>query len=291
MDPSTPQIKRLLYISDDTAPFNVDVFNYSNGKHVGTIAGFGLVDGMCVDAKGDVWITNFSNASVVEFAHGGVTPIQTLSAKPDPTGCSINPINGDLAVGNFGRSAGFVQVFKHANGNNQHLYVNTQCWGPAALGYDSKGNLFVEAYNPSYVVVICELRFQGGKLQIDSFDQSIDLPDGAMWDGKYLMLADQRDGDSYLYRVKLPHEGVVKTVGVTTLTDQNCEGTYVLGPFVVGAKNTPVNDVEGTIVVGDDLSCNPTRVNYWAYPPGGEPQKTLHFGPSNPGYQAVSIAP
>jgi hypothetical protein len=164
--------------------------------------------------------------------------------------------------------------------------------GPAAVGYDSKGNLFVEAYSgPSYVVVICELPFQSRKLQIDSFDQSINLPDGAMWDGKYLMLADHRNDNVTIYRVKSPHERVVKTVGVTTLADQKCGAPYVLGPFVVGAKNTPVNDVEGTIVVGDDLPCNPTRVNYWAYPAGGEPQKTLYFGPSNPGYQAVSIAP
>jgi sugar lactone lactonase YvrE len=116
IDPSAPQIKRLLYISYDTSPFDVDVFNYGNGKQVGTIAGFGLVDGMCVDAKGDVWITDFLNASAVEFAHGGKTPLQTLSAGPDPTGCSINPMNGDLAVANFGESSGFVQVFKLAKG-------------------------------------------------------------------------------------------------------------------------------------------------------------------------------
>lgn len=70
--------------------------------------------------------------------------------------------------------------------------------------------------------------------QIDSFDRSTDIPDGAMWDGKYLMLADYHSasGTLNLYRVTSTHDGAVKTVGVTTLSDQACGNRpYALGPW------------------------------------------------------------
>ena len=290
MDPAAPQIKRLLYIE---SAYDVDVYNYATGKQVGTLTGFdGGETGMCVDASGDVWIAGAPNGTVVEYAHGGKTQLQSLSAGPFPTWCSINPLNGDLAVSNFGIGLGFVQIFKHAKGNTQHTYSSNVCGGPAALGYDNKGNLFIEAYNFASRIIICELPSRSSRIQVDSFDSPIDLPGGVMWDGKFVMIADRQSvGYTNLYQVKSPHKGFVKTVGTTTLTGQGCRASYVFEPFVVGAKNTPVNDVQATTVVGAPPGCYPARVNYWAYPGGGNPQKTLSYGPSNPGYEAVSIAP
>jgi hypothetical protein len=293
MDPSAPRIKRLLYVESDTSPFDVYVYNYASGKQVGKLTGFTDTFGMCVDAPGDVWITDLLAGTVTEFAHGLKTPLQTIRVGDNlqPTGCSISPINGDLAVATLGTPFGSVEVFKHAEGKVRHSYQSDVCVGPQALGYDNKGNLYIEGLGGGSQVLLCELPFKSGKLQVDSFDQSINSADGVMWDGKYVTLADGLSGSVNLYQVKSSHKGVVKTVGTTTLVDQNCSSLLVLGPFAVGQKNTPLNDVQATTVVGVNGYCNPVHVDYWVYPAGGNPQKTLPFGPANPGYQAVSIAP
>lgn len=151
-------------------------------------------------------------------------------------------MSGDLAVSNFGNGLGFVQIFKHAKANIQHTYSSNVCAGPAALGYDNKGNLFIEAYNYASRVIICELPSRSGWIQVDSFDSTIDLPGGVMWDGKFVMIADRESvGHTNLYQVKSPHKGFVKTVGTTTLTGQGCRASSVFEPFVVGARNTPAS--------------------------------------------------
>lgn len=109
--------------------------------------------------------------------------------------------------------------------------------GPEALGYDNKGNLYIEGLGSGSQELVCELPFQSGKLQVDSFDQAINRGDGVMWDGKSVMLADVRSGSINLSLVKSSHKGVIKTVGTSTLTDQDCSSLLVLGPFVVGQKH------------------------------------------------------
>jgi hypothetical protein len=58
----------------------------------------------------------------------------------------------------------------------------------------------------------------------------------------------------------------------------------------IGQKNTPSNDVQATVVVGDDgIYCRP-HLDYWAYPRRGDPKKMLQSGPARPRYDGVSIA-
>ena len=66
------------------------------------LTGFATPYGECVDEKGDVFILNFDGESIVEYAHGGTAPIATLNDPGEkPSGCSVNPATGDLAVTNF----------------------------------------------------------------------------------------------------------------------------------------------------------------------------------------------
>jgi hypothetical protein len=85
----------LLYVTD-AGKSNVLVFSYPQGKLVGTLAGsFSNPAGECVDAKGNVWITNPNYAGsgfIVEYAHGDSTSITTLQEPgASPVGCSIDP--------------------------------------------------------------------------------------------------------------------------------------------------------------------------------------------------------
>ena len=95
----------LLYVSNYDGN-DVFVYTYPGGKLVGTLTGFYGPDGVCADKKGDVWIVNDyetnSGENIVEYKHGGTTPIATVyDPAYVPTNCSVNPINGDLAVAKF----------------------------------------------------------------------------------------------------------------------------------------------------------------------------------------------
>src|SRR5580698_1337490 len=102
----------LIYAAvDDTA--DVDVYDYANGRQVGTITGFGAAGG-CVDAKGDVYIVS-GDGSAFEYAHGGTQPIATYSPGGDLTGCSVDA-RGDLAI--TGSSPGQITVYAKGNPKN-----------------------------------------------------------------------------------------------------------------------------------------------------------------------------
>ncbi|HEY2474011.1 MAG TPA: WD40 repeat domain-containing protein [Candidatus Cybelea sp.] len=252
MLPEAKKIKALIYASDG----NVDVYDYDTGKHVGSLTGFNNPYGQCVDKRGDVFLTTSigSEGAVLEYAHGGSSPMKTFDTDGNPIGCSISPVNGDLAVDNgidgFGGGSD-VQIWKNASGTPTR-YTNeqdcNQVWPP---GYDNKGNLYIETGNYHSV---CEFPAGGSSLVAAEFNHDIGFPGSVMWDGKYLAFTDQsypgprkvRTYTSAIYRVK-EMRGVLNVVG-TTLLRYKPWGTSIIQPFIVGDKNTPANDVEGKVV-------------------------------------------
>jgi hypothetical protein len=114
-----------------------------------------------------------------------------------------------------------------------------------------------------------------------------------MWDGKYLALTDQEAGGAYqtgIYQATLSR-ATLTSQGETILSDPCDSGlTDVIQPFIVGAKNTPNTKMQGTVVVGGNAFC-PGTFDYWKYPAGGDPIKTLPSAPQEPVGQSVSIAP
>ena len=75
-----PQAKRdsLLYITD-VGTNAVYAYSYPKGTLLGTLTGFDAPFGECVDNKGDVFIANIEASNILEYAHGGTSPIATLS--------------------------------------------------------------------------------------------------------------------------------------------------------------------------------------------------------------------
>src|SRR5579862_7215229 len=188
MLPAAMNVERLLYVSDWFA-FAVQVYNYDTGQEVGTLTSFDEPAGQCVDKNGNIWITEFGQEEVVEYAHGGDSPIKTLVTDGPGIGCAIDPTTGNLAVVNFKAGSGSdVQIWKNASGlptdysNEQNCY---EMWSP---GYDKNGNLYAENGNPNSA---CELPVDGSSLGAVSFDHTIHSAGGVMWDGKYLAFTDQ----------------------------------------------------------------------------------------------------
>jgi hypothetical protein len=146
----SPEAKRhtLLYVgSEDTE--DVYVYTYPRGKLVGTLTGFQWALGECADSAGHVWITDGFSSEVLEYAHGGTTPIATLSdPNQGPYGCAVDPKSGNLAVANlFGvpSGPGSISVYAKAQGNPK-VYADPHPADEMFVGYD-KGRLYVEGLN------------------------------------------------------------------------------------------------------------------------------------------------
>jgi hypothetical protein len=128
----------LLYVVDGGG--DVDVLTYPGYRLVGTLTGFAESTGVCTDSQGNVWIADDFTSSLVEYSHGGTTPIATLD-DPDeyPFSCSFDPKSGDLAVSNIPAASG---------GPNIAIYAHEM--GPPVLYPDAKiSEIFYLSYGPS----------------------------------------------------------------------------------------------------------------------------------------------
>jgi hypothetical protein len=295
--------KDLLYVSDGDLVY---VFDYETHQQVGTLTGFTESYGQCVDAKGDVWITDIGAGKVFEYAHGGTTPISTLTANSfgDPIGCSVSR-SGDLAVA-LTKSvdlthahpqsypvAGGILVFANGSGNPKS-YQSQYCQDPHPPGYDPNGNLYFMAVKPFdqsgyyWEAEPCELPAGRSSLRVVALTRAKgDVPEGlgsVQWDGKHIVFT-RPAGRSTLLRTSESANGDLKVVGVTRLRDSDCNtwgcwANYQV--FLVGKKNTPVNDSEATAAL-TTLECGCEGVTYfsaWQYPNGGSQSwsSDLQFG-------------
>jgi len=284
------KLKELIYAGDSYSG-NVYVYDYKTGNEVGALSGFNEPDGECVDKNGDVFITASigSTGELIEYTHGGSNPIKTFVTDGHPIGCSIDPA-GDLAVNNVVPGGGTdVEVWKNASGLPADYRNETDCpemWPP---GYDDKGNLFIETGGTPN---LCELPSGSSTLQAVAFNHNIEFPGSAMWDGKHLTLTDQESSGGYtaIYRVKVTKSGV-DLVGITQLVYKRC-GSNVGQPFIVGKKNTPINDQQGTVVVGGNYECYYySPISYWHYPASRRPFRHAHPRLYRASGLAVSILP
>jgi hypothetical protein len=282
---------KLLYISVLNGS-DVTVYDYASGKQVGMLGGFSSPAGQCVDAKGDVYIANTGSGVVDEYAHGGKKPIKTFATSGDAFGCSVDKAN-DLAVTDFlgaSYAAGSVTVFPKGSSEGVVYSNPSDCHYIWNAGYDDKGNLVMIAENlASEAVTFCAvLKGSTSLTTLTASGFTVYSPDSTMWDGKYIALGDQQLGGGL-------QSGIIEaTLSGSTLTahgqvvlSDTCDGSYthVIQPFIVGSKNTPINDEQGNVVAGANEFCS-ADFRLWHYPSGGTPFKSFTF---QSGGQAVSI--
>ena len=139
----------LLYVS---SYYTNDVFVFKNNALVGKLTGFNAPDGVCTDKSGNVWITNNRGQSIVEYAHGGSTPIKTLSDPGVyPLGCAVNPRTGAIAVTNVfttGSGQGNVAIYHKASGKPLIL-TDPDIYDVYFCGFDAQSNLYIDGLDTS----------------------------------------------------------------------------------------------------------------------------------------------
>ena len=169
----------LLYIAD-AGTNDVYVYSWPEGKLKGTLTGFSEPEGECVDKVATFGSLTRLNSDILEYAHGSTSPIATLSDPNQfPADCSVDATTGNLAVSNIegtGSSQGSVSIYTNARGTPR-MYTDPAVAEVYFLGYDSRGDLFLDGVNFSAeAFLFAELPKGSGTLTNITLDQSIQFP-------------------------------------------------------------------------------------------------------------------
>jgi hypothetical protein len=256
------------------------ILSYPAGTLEGTITGLKIPGGLCSDGNGNVFVTDFKAADILEYAHGGTSPINTLN---DPgyylIACSVDPTTGNLAVSGYDyRGHGAVAVYANAQGSPTTYSTPTDT---LYCTYDSQGNLFVDGNESG--VELAELPKGGSAFENITLNESIEYAGSFQWDGTYLALAapqgaGRQKGPTPIYQVQ---------VSGTT-------GTVVSTTWLISGKldrNSGVDDqywIQGGTILGADGKGG--KIGLWRYPRGGKPFHVIRQGTNGYGL-TVSVAP
>lgn len=264
----------LLYISYNTAQV-VQLFSYPGLKPVGKLTGFNRPMGLCSDTSGNVFVTDAGNADITEYAHGGTAPIAVLSDYGgQPSGCSVDPTTGNLAVANA--QPGNLAIYTGAQGVPAvYSYSGAEFWHPA---YDGAGNLFVAGYPNTYLL---ELAKGGSSLMELPINKTIKTG-YIQWDGTYLAVGNlpyNKKGIQF-DRVSVSG-GKANVVGTVTLR------SYGLKRLDFGGQYW----IQGSTIIGEmGVSGGGHGVALWNYPAGGKKTKFKKTSEDDFG-ATVSVAP
>lgn len=259
----------LLYISYYAAQF-VGVFAYPSLKPVGTLTNIGATLGLCTDAAGDVFVG--SGGEIREYAHGGTSPIATLSyGNLDAWACSVDPTTGNLAVVSTVAPSGWhgdVAIYKGARGSPK-AYRNRAFKTYFGCGYDASGNLFVMGFgkNGSYPNLFAELPRGGTALKIVTLSHTPENEGDVQWDGRYLAVSSPPENAIFQFQIK---GSLGKEVGSTTLGSADSSVEQFSFPTIFRSRG------QVTQVIGTAFNIGTFMV--WNYPAGGYPTKILNQG-------------
>ncbi len=214
------QRETLLYVSEFGSS-GVTIYANPGGDTftlAGELFGFQSPIGLCADPRGDVFIADSNARTIVEYAHGAVTP-KAVIADPlgEPYSCAIDRKTGRLAVTNLSNSSGGepgnVLVFASPTSTPVE-YSDSRLNEPLFCTFDRKGNVFVDAYDTSFRAVLGELPNGGSGFTILSLTGgTMNVPSGLLANGSSLLLGDSYDPKTKIYEITV--SGSTATVANT----------------------------------------------------------------------------
>jgi hypothetical protein len=202
-------------------------FDYPKGdSSTGTISGIEDAQGECTNGKGDWWVVASGSDEVDEFKDGSSSPSGELSVTAgEPAGCSVDTA-GDVAVSIL--DEGDIVVFKGGKGSGTEISDGLE--ETYFIGYDSKGDIFVDGFNDSGDVAFAELAKGGKSFTQLTTSNSIEFPGQVQWDGKYITINDQEAHYIYQYTIK---GSKATEKGSTELSgSSDCVQTWIAGSLV-----------------------------------------------------------
>jgi 6-phosphogluconolactonase (cycloisomerase 2 family) len=165
LSPQAKAGKGLLYVADQ---FNQRVAIFSQAKSqdpqlLGQITdGISAPDGLAVDSKGKLYVCNFGNGTVTEYAKGKTKASTTLTQAGSPKYVSVGT-DGTVYVSNFNGSSNG-QLLEYPKGSKTPKTQISFASFPAGSVVDNDNNLYV-AYNDDTSGDIQVLEFAPGSTQ------------------------------------------------------------------------------------------------------------------------------
>jgi hypothetical protein len=285
---------RLLYVSDPKIS-EVAVFSLPALVLEGTLIGFTTPHGLCSnDDNGNIWVTSTGTRMLLEYAHGGTSPIETLS---DPTGlpfgCDVDRPHQKVWVTNIRDAAspsppppcnptpsgpGELEVFNPNTGTWSCSYYAALLKSDISVALDPSGNAYVDGLTSSKHFALAKLPAGSTTIQqITISGGSVHYPGMVQWygDGNYLAVGDRRcdaPRTTCIYHVKI--SGFTGTIiGKTKFKAYNGHVICDMAQGSIGAHGLKF------LAGGDDESaCGyaATSVDRWAFPAGGLPTNNNH---------------
>jgi len=238
------------YVSDEYSGDLIE-FDYPKGTSpIGKISG--ASGGECTKGARTFWVAQ--GESIAEYAVGGKKPIKTL--KVAASGCAIDSTTGDLAV----TTSSGVVIFKKARGSGKPL--SDLLSKSYFLGYDSKGNLFVDGFTGNDKTGLSALAKGRSSFKVLTLSNSVEFPGAVQWDGKYITLGDQETQVIYGYTCSVTSCTLERTVSLSGSSD--CVQTWIAEGFLF-CPDAGNDDVE-----------------VYDYPAGGSPIALLTYGSDFP---------
>jgi hypothetical protein len=259
----------LLYASDFRGRV-VWVYSYPAGNQVGELKGFPAEPaGLCSDASGNIFVTMQGNGEsqnesyIYEYAHGGSSPIATLTDPGYANGCAVDPTSGNLAVANRSGpsgTSGDVAVYQDAQGSPT-TYSDPNLSQFLWCTYDDAGNLFADD-----VGAVDEL--PKGADELSEIKLSTDINTGSIqWVHGRLVIAEDVGfrGPNPIYKVRVfgSTGSVSGPILLSSRHDKPAGGTvqfWVQRNTIIGPGHRP--GLNGLL-------------NFWKYPKGGLPRKVI----------------
>lgn len=251
-------VSALLYVSEPSA-HRVLMYSYPGLKRRGEIDGLHGPTGMCVDARTqNVWIVDSFRQQMLEFAHGGRSPIRTLRlGAPGLDACAVDSSSGAIAAANTSNydDAGALLVFPPGS-KKPTLYQNRHIFYYAFAGYDDSGNAFVDGFGHGDGFHLAELPSGGDRLKIVPTNlPRIPHPGNVQFDGTDLAIGAAKHG--LVYRVS----------GGTLVGTTHLSGACFVQQFFI--------DVASGRIVAPNVCKTKGEIAIYDYPGGGAPVATI----------------
>jgi hypothetical protein len=261
----------LLYVSDSST-YDVYAYSYPKLRPVGTLTDQNNPAGLCTDSKGNVFVTQLYGHQIVEYRHGGTTPVRTLSDPGyEPGACSVNPSTGDLAVANvvsdeftqgnlvvYSKGEGRIATYSPPGGASGGWFsVNDAGYAP---GYPGGNLYFAGTCNGAFCAgVVPNGSSTAENVTLNARPQS---PGTVQSDGVYITFADQTDGTIYAYTFSGTNGTEVHSTTLSGSSD--VDGSWILWIAYKKHKNITVRVAAPQQNSGDVL-----LYGYWE---GGYPR-------------------
>lgn len=276
----------LLYVANWRSG-EVTIYAYPSGNSVGVLEGFDEPYGLCTDKAGDVFVPDFGNERVVEYAHGGKNPIEILKDNGTPSSCAIDPRTGDLAVPNSCDGpegscypSGTVLIYKHATGIPKQL-TDTYSSQMFYCTYDANGDLFVDGIFTISPRSIGFADLPRGSATFKpialTLPENPQAPGGLQWDEGYLAVT-RFDGNR-IYRYAL-NGNRARLEGATRI--DGVRNNYGTNQFLIRDAS-----VVAPVLVTKRTS---GMVEFFRYPRGGKPLKAITDSLDFPTAATISVA-